>query len=382
MSEKRRYRGDPALYPEATLSGYYGALTQAAVQRWQLKYNIVGSGTPASTGYGVVGPRTAAAIALLCSTGAGVSSTGTGQVGGFMQISPISGNAPLAVTAQVNVNTTKSCVGAIYSLNWGDGSQSVSIPVSANTCQQITQTYTHTYQYGGTWQITLAAGAHKTNATVTIYGPSAPSSTGGPAPTNTNNTGLPAETFIATPVSGATPLSVTFSGVVTSNDQGWCQGGCTDALLFGDGAATTISLPANPNSQQNYSVSHTYAAAGTYTATLYQGQVAAGRTPVGTVTINATAPASYGPFSVTPGVGGDPQKTSVSFAVNSSCAGYDLNWGDSSANQTQADGGTSCGAVTTTKSFTHQYGAAGSYTITLKRGPSLGSTDTASVVIQ
>ena len=87
---------DPALYPEGTVSGYYGGLTQAAVQRWQAKFNIVGSGTPATTGYGVVGPRTAAAIALLCSTGAGVSSTGTGQVGGFMQISPISGNAPLA----------------------------------------------------------------------------------------------------------------------------------------------------------------------------------------------------------------------------------------------------------------------------------------------
>ena len=91
---------------------------------------------------------------------------------------------------------------------------------------------------------------------------------------------------------------------------------------------------------------------------------------------------SYGPFSVTPGVGGDPQTVSVSFALNSSCAGYNLDWGDSSTHQTQTDGGTSCGAVTTTKSFTHQYGGAGSYTITLKRGPSLGSTDTASVVIQ
>ena len=376
---------DPALYPEATVSGYYGGLTQAAVQRWQTKYNIVGSGTPASTGYGVVGPRTAAAIALLCTTGAGPSAPtgGTGQVGGFMQISPISGEAPLTVSAQVNVNTTKSCTGAIYTLNWGDGSQSLSIPVPANNCQQLTQTYTHIYPYGGTWPITLAAGAHKTNATVTVYGASAPTSpNGGTIPNTNTNSGLPPETFLATPVSGSAPLSVTFSGVVTSNDQGWCQGGCTDALIFGDGAGTSISLPANPNSKQNYNVTHSYSAPGTYTATLYQGQVAAGRPPVGTATIQVTTQPSYGPFNLTPGVGGDPQKITVSFAVNSSCAGYDVDWGDGSVHQTQTDGGATCGAVATTKSFTHQYGATGSFTITLKRGPSLGSTDTASVVIQ
>ncbi len=98
---------DTAVYPEGVVSGYFGSLTQTAVQRWQTKYNIVSNGTPATTGFGVVGPRTAAAIALLCSTGKTAGGT-TGAVGGFIQVSPTAGNAPLAVNVQATVNTTSS----------------------------------------------------------------------------------------------------------------------------------------------------------------------------------------------------------------------------------------------------------------------------------
>ena len=53
---------DRSLYPEGIVSGYYGSLTEKAVQRFQLKYGIVSYGTPATTGYGQVGPRTQAKI--------------------------------------------------------------------------------------------------------------------------------------------------------------------------------------------------------------------------------------------------------------------------------------------------------------------------------
>src|SRR5208337_321761 len=45
-------------------TGYFGNLTQAAVQAFQAAHNIVSSGTPATTGYGSVGPRTHAALGL------------------------------------------------------------------------------------------------------------------------------------------------------------------------------------------------------------------------------------------------------------------------------------------------------------------------------
>ncbi|MEK7212319.1 MAG: Ig-like domain-containing protein, partial [Patescibacteria group bacterium] len=49
---------DKTIYPEGLITGYFGFLTQKAVQRFQCKYNIVCWGTPPTTGYGQVGPKT------------------------------------------------------------------------------------------------------------------------------------------------------------------------------------------------------------------------------------------------------------------------------------------------------------------------------------
>lgn len=64
---------DVSVYPEGLVTGYFGTLTQKAVQRLQCKYNIICSGTPATTGYGRVGPKTMALInSLLVGTGVDV----------------------------------------------------------------------------------------------------------------------------------------------------------------------------------------------------------------------------------------------------------------------------------------------------------------------
>lgn len=60
---------DTSLYPEGLITGYFGASTKQAVQRFQKKYKIVSSGT----GYGVVGPMTRAEMAK-CHT---VTASGT-----------------------------------------------------------------------------------------------------------------------------------------------------------------------------------------------------------------------------------------------------------------------------------------------------------------
>ena len=54
--------GDSSIYPEKLVTGYFGPLTQKAVQRFQAKYGIVNSGTPSTTGYGRVGPKTRAKL--------------------------------------------------------------------------------------------------------------------------------------------------------------------------------------------------------------------------------------------------------------------------------------------------------------------------------
>ena len=57
---------DPSVYPEGSVTGYFGPATERAVQRWQAKFNIVKSGTAETTGYGVVGSQTRAAILHRC----------------------------------------------------------------------------------------------------------------------------------------------------------------------------------------------------------------------------------------------------------------------------------------------------------------------------
>ena len=47
-------------YP--TNTGYYGTITEEAVQAFQCKHNIICTGTPQTTGYGVVGPKTRAKL--------------------------------------------------------------------------------------------------------------------------------------------------------------------------------------------------------------------------------------------------------------------------------------------------------------------------------
>jgi len=52
---------------EAT--GYYGAITQKAVETFQTKYNLISSGSPSTTGYGLAGPGTRAKLNSLYAGG-------------------------------------------------------------------------------------------------------------------------------------------------------------------------------------------------------------------------------------------------------------------------------------------------------------------------
>ncbi len=49
---------DVNLYPSRLVTGYFGLLTQGGVQKFQIQQGIVSSGSPATTGFGRVGPVT------------------------------------------------------------------------------------------------------------------------------------------------------------------------------------------------------------------------------------------------------------------------------------------------------------------------------------
>lgn len=356
---------DPAIYPEAQVTGYYGALTEAAVKRFQCKNKLVCDGTPDSTGYGVTGPRTAALMALQCSAGAGASS----NVGGFIKVTPISGNAPLNITVEATVNTTKSCTGAAYEVDYGDNTPKTVINVPSNSCNEMRQVLAHTYVQNGTYTVTLRSGTQQTNATVVVGGggesqPVAPGAV---------------DELSATPVSGNAPLTVAFRGTINAN--GACSAN-TYLIDFGDGQ--TVALTPSGCAPSLFTATHIYSSGGTFNAKLVRN---AGNVVVANLTVTVAGGntgggggTGYGSFfSVTPGSSGDVYAVSAEFEIPSSCTAYQLNWGDGSAPVTQSQGTCSNGIVS--KEFQHTYANAGTYTLTLKRGANLSEVHTAGITI-
>lgn len=90
---------NPSFYPEGLVTGYFGSLTRAAVQRFQAFYGIVSSGTAASTGYGRVGPTTLAKINSLIAGG-----TVGGDISGPALFNVIASPSSNSVTFSLNTN--------------------------------------------------------------------------------------------------------------------------------------------------------------------------------------------------------------------------------------------------------------------------------------
>lgn len=364
---------DLTIYPEASVSGYFGGLTEAAVQRWQAQYTTVTEGSPETTGFGIVGPRTAALMAQQCTGGISAS-----KVGGFIKITPISGNAPLGVRVEATINTPRSCGSALYTLSWGDGSAPVSIPLPGKTCRELMQNFTHTYQFGGTYTVTLASEGHTTSGTVVVQGPSS-----GNFNLNANSAAATTlDSLQTSATSGSSPLSVTFSGTINGSVS--CGGGFY-TIVFGDGQSQQMQYPASCNAQ-TFSTAHVYQNAGTYNAVLYRGgpgstvagtaQIlvsqgsASTNTGTGSASTNSTTNAVVSPdLGVTPNVGGNRLAVQVQFTVPSVCTAFDVDWGDGSAHTGRPQGSCSAGVVQET--VVHTYATGGVRTITVKRGPLL-----------
>lgn len=254
---------DGNVYPEGLATGYYGSLTERAIQRWQTRFNIVSSGTPETTGFGVMGPRTAAIIAVKCQEVRGSDVSGVtdsqSQVGGFIRVSPISGGVPLSVAVEVVVNVTHSCDAATYVVEYGDATIATIIPVAKGVCGEQKLTLAHIYQNGGTYYVTLSSGLHRTQATVVVSGLSLPPSAPVVQPPPPTYSGI----SITSDPSG-NPLTIEVSFDV---------GECAEyKLAFEDGAIPLISSPqCASNTVVTKKFTHTYPSPGTYIITLSRG---------------------------------------------------------------------------------------------------------------
>lgn len=241
-------------------TGYFGALTKAAVGKWQAQNGITASG---KAGFGIFGPLSRSYLLKSCG-----SATQNQQ---SFSVDPQSGPAPLSVA----FTTTDSIVSAsTYSVDFGDGQNGT---MTKGSCIAITATVggqggircsysvAHTYAANGSYSAQLMKDTCPAGAQCLVGPLLVGSVTVTVGPTSTN----PVTSFTVSPSSGAAPLTVQF---VSSAPQGENIG---TSVNFGDGTSGNLAfVPTCSSCNAMGTVSHTYLSAGAYTATLTGGACA------------------------------------------------------------------------------------------------------------
>lgn len=136
------------------VSGYFGAMTRAALRTYQAREGIVSEGDEQTTGWGVVGARTRARIACGSDNARGAT----------LSVS----QSGMSVTVRMTVNTRKSCAATTYTLEYGDRTPVQDISVPQNFCATQTSSFTHTYTAAGHYVISVTSGTLTVSLPVSI----------------------------------------------------------------------------------------------------------------------------------------------------------------------------------------------------------------------
>jgi parallel beta-helix repeat protein len=164
---------------------------------------------------------------------------GTAQTGptAALSVTPVTGTAPLAVTASASGSTAGTAPISTYTFSFGDGT---------TVGPQSSATATHTYTTAGTYTVT-----------VTVTDTSNLTSQATQTVTVGQQAAGPVAALSVTPVTGNAPLAVTASA---SGSTAGTAPISTYTFSFGDG--TTVGP------QSSATATHTYTTAGTYTVTV------------------------------------------------------------------------------------------------------------------
>jgi PKD repeat protein len=257
-----------------------------------------------------------------------------------LAVTPSTGTAPLAVSASTSASTDPDGTIVSRSINFGDGTV------------VTTATASHTYAAAGTYTVTAAVTdngglSSSVTANVTVSAPNQP----------------PVARLTVTPSSGTAPLAVAASAAASTDPDGTIV---SVALDFGDGTVVSAA-----------SATHTYAAAGAYTAKATvtdNGGLSSSVTVL--VTVAAAPPPNQPPsavLTVTPTSGTTPLAVTAS-AANSTDP-------DGTIVSTSVDFGD--GTVVSATTGSHTYTTAGNYTVTatVTDNGGLSSFTTATVTV-
>lgn len=292
IAELQKYLAlNAGIYPQGSVSGVFDVYTETAVQRWQAKNGIVPYGSPETNGFGVVGPRTRAAMADCrrlvsagcpaapntptpseCKSGTwtrtyDANNCHTGWRCSGTYVPPIQcPSRPMPACPDgrvVSKGTARNGCPLGYKCESGSSSCLRDVEAAKNyaTGQNCTQVITkmrcpyrssHTYEARNGCQSGYLEGRDWTSVS-----------------------GASSATFSASPMSGSVPLAVRFSvGKISFTGIDLGDGQSVQAPLFG----MCVSTPC-------WTTEHTYLSSGTYTAKLLNGYVNGQARVVGTATI-------------------------------------------------------------------------------------------------
>ena len=244
-------------YLSVSATGYFGALTKAAVAHWQSDNSIAAS---SNAGYGMFGPLSRSFFVNWCNGNTGITQAS-------LSVNPSSGNAPLITTFSTNLSIADT---ATYTVDFNDGTSG---SLTKANCIAITSvvggqggircnyTVTHTYATNGTYVAKLLKNTCHAG-TECFAGPQ----TVATATVTIGSSTVTGQQFSANPSTGSAPLTVQFTATAP---QGQTLG---NTVNFGDGTSGTLGVvPTCSGCNEMGAVSHTYASSGTYTATLMGG---------------------------------------------------------------------------------------------------------------
>lgn len=261
-------------------TGYFGPVTRAAVQRLQLTFGIFPAASDEASGYGVVGPRTRAEIALRCAT----SSSGSG--------------ASPARTCPLAQPPTSLC-----STGWRANTDSAGC-VTSYKCAIALPTIP--------LQSTSTLGAC---TAIALLCPSGTHDEVGPNCSHACVSGATplSSVLFATPTAGQVPLLVTFTLSATDSTG---SSGVYYTVDFGDGQATSFARTAAP------SLLHTYTSAGTYNVTVTRRtgcsswECLGSSTIVGATTVVVNGTSGVPPFSISSPTSGQSVRQGEGLAIS------------------------------------------------------------------
>lgn len=249
VSALQDYLGEfPSIYPEKLTTGYFGAATEKAVQRWQSAHNIVTSGSPESNGWGVIGPKTIKALREACGLGALPSNPSDTSTPTASQLITLSvGQSVFLGGTSIKLDSIADNSASISEVP-GSGGNFVSYFFSGSAILGINEKAT----FGEATIVLKEVNDRTQRATFAVTVPETP-------------------ILDAEPRAAATPVTILFSVFRSSG---------TYSLLFGDGASTTISFPtltcAPGTASTNFcgitkTATHHYTKGGNLKASLEQG---------------------------------------------------------------------------------------------------------------